>query len=89
MRIKNVKVYTEDKKFIPGEVSVSGGKFSADPADDGEVLDGEGCYMIPGLVDIHSTDAWGMISVMQKKRALPIWQNMRLLSVSHRSARRQ
>ena len=53
MRIKNVKVYTEDKKFIPGEVSVSGGKFSADPADDGEVLDGEGCYMIPGLVDIH------------------------------------
>ena len=53
MRIKNVKVYTEDEKFIPGEVSVSGGKFSADPADDGEVLDGEGCYMIPGLVDIH------------------------------------
>ena len=53
MIIKNVKVYTEDKKFIPGEVSVSGGRFSADLADDGEVLDGEGCYMIPGLVDIH------------------------------------
>ena len=53
MIIKNVKVYTEDKTFVPGEVSVVDGKFSEGNADDGEVLDGEGCYMIPGLVDIH------------------------------------
>lgn len=53
MIIKNVKVYAEDKTFVPGEVSVVDGKFSEGNADDGEVLDGEGCYMIPGLVDIH------------------------------------
>ena len=53
MIVKNVKVYTEDKKFVPGEVVVNDGRFAAAPADDGEVLDGEGCYMIPGLVDIH------------------------------------
>ncbi len=53
MIIKNVKVYTEDKEFVPGEVFVSNGRFAAAPADGEEVLDGEGCYMIPGLIDIH------------------------------------
>ena len=53
MIIKNVKVYTEDKTFVPGEVAVADGKFAAEAAADSEVLDGEGCYMIPGLVDIH------------------------------------
>lgn len=57
MIIKNVKIYTEDKKFIPGEIGVRDGKFAAPAADgtaaDDEVLDGEGCYMIPGLIDIH------------------------------------
>ena len=56
MIIKNVKIYTEDKEFIPGEIAVKDGKFtdpSADGSADGEIVDGEGCYMIPGLVDIH------------------------------------
>lgn len=53
MLIKNVKIFTEEKKFIPGEVSVCDGKFTAEPVPDSSVLDGEGCYMIPGLVDIH------------------------------------
>lgn len=39
--------------FVPGEVAVADGKFAAEAAADSEVLDGEGCYMIPGLVDIH------------------------------------
>ena len=47
MIIKNVKVYTEDKTFVPGEVAVADGKFAAEAAADSEVLDGEGCYMIP------------------------------------------
>lgn len=53
MIIKNVKVYTEDKKFLDGEAAVRDGKFAeADPSDT-EIVDGEGCYMIPGLIDIH------------------------------------
>ena len=53
MIIKNVKIYTEDKTFEEGEAAVVDGKFAAPGAADGEVIDGEGCYMIPGLVDIH------------------------------------
>ena len=56
MLIKNVKIYTEDKEFVPGEIAVDNGKFAdpaAEAADVSEVLDGQGCYMIPGLVDIH------------------------------------
>lgn len=55
MRIKNVKVYGEDKRFAQGEVAIADGKFVETSAceGDGEVIDGEGCYMIPGLVDIH------------------------------------
>lgn len=55
MRIKNVKVYGEDKRFAQGEVAIADGKFVETSAceADGEFIDGEGCYMIPGLVDIH------------------------------------
>lgn len=56
MVIKNVEIYTEDKEFVSGEIGVENGKFTdpaAGAAADGEVVDGEGCYMIPGLVDIH------------------------------------
>lgn len=55
MRIKNVKVYGEDKRFAQGEVVIADGKFVETSAceADGEFIDGEGCYMIPGLVDIH------------------------------------
>ena len=54
MLVKTVKIDTEDKKVVPGEMAVADGRF-ADPASAAadEVLDGEGCYMIPGLVDIH------------------------------------
>ncbi len=58
--VKNAKVFnTYLKKFIPADVSVKDGKFyyidrkkdTAFSAD--TVLDAEGRYMIPGLVDIH------------------------------------
>lgn len=53
MLIKNVQVYTEDKKFETGEIVIEGGVFTSGESSDGEVLDGEGCYAIPGLIDIH------------------------------------
>lgn len=52
MKIKNVQVFGEDKCFIPGEIYIKDGLFSASDSGD-EVLDGEGCFAIPGLVDIH------------------------------------
>ncbi len=58
--IKNAKVFnTYLKKFILADVSVKDGKFyyidrkQDTPFSADNVLDAEGMYMIPGLVDIH------------------------------------
>ena len=53
MIIKNVQVFGEDKTFTPGDVIMEDGLFCESAANDEEVLDGEGCFAIPGLVDIH------------------------------------
>lgn len=59
MIIKNVKVYTPEKIFVDGWIRVQGGVFESvgtgsEPAVSGEdVLDGDGCYAIPGLIDLH------------------------------------
>ena len=53
MVIKNVLVYGEDQVFTEGEIYIKEGKFAADAAESDETIDGEGCFAIPGLVDIH------------------------------------
>lgn len=53
MIIKNVQVFGEDKTFTLGEVAMSGGKFVSSEEGGSEVMDGKGCFAIPGLVDIH------------------------------------
>lgn len=53
MIIKNVKVFTEDKTFIDGQIAIQDGVFAAGWQKTDEVIDGEGCYAIPGLIDIH------------------------------------
>lgn len=53
MIIKNVKVFTEDKRFVPGEVVIEDGLFQVEASNQEEVIDGNGCYAIPGLVDVH------------------------------------
>ena len=52
MILKNALVYTGDKTFRAGEIAVSGERF-AEGAADGTVLDAQGCYAIPGLIDLH------------------------------------
>lgn len=52
MQIKNIHVFKEDGSFVKEDIFIDNGKFAA--AADGEtVLDGDGCYAIPGLTDIH------------------------------------
>lgn len=53
MIIKNVQVFNEEKCFAPGEVLIENGKFTDRVDAETEVIDGEGCFAIPGLVDIH------------------------------------
>lgn len=52
MKIINAKVYTEDGTFQVRDVYTSGEKISEQNTDD-MVIDGSGCYLIPGLTDIH------------------------------------
>lgn len=59
MIIKNVKVFTEDKKFEDGIIKIENGLFTNAEDVSGEVIDGEGCYAIPGLVDVHFHGAVG------------------------------
>lgn len=53
MRIKNIKVYTEDWSFREGSIGIEGERFVWPEDAGGEELDGEGCYAIPGLIDLH------------------------------------
>jgi len=64
MIIRNLKVYTEEMEFVEGEIVLQDGRIEAAPGsgtgeDSGktlageEVLDGGGCYAIPGLIDLH------------------------------------
>lgn len=57
MIIENVKVYAEDRVFREGEIFIKDGVFAENvdgAADDAEeVIDGGGCYAVPGLIDLH------------------------------------
>ena len=61
MRVINVQVYTEEGVFVPGEIVTENGKISkviidgtkSEDEGDSEVIDGEGAYAIPGMIDIH------------------------------------
>lgn len=52
MKIINAKVYTEEGTFRVQDVYTDGERI-AGSGDEEEVLDGSGCYLIPGLTDIH------------------------------------
>lgn len=54
MIIKNAEVFTENCTFELKDVVISGEIFSENALEgEEEVLDASGCYVIPGLTDIH------------------------------------
>lgn len=53
MRITNVQTFHEDGYFEEKEIFIRDGRFAACPQAGEEIVDGEGCYAIPGLTDIH------------------------------------
>ncbi len=53
MIIKNVLVYNEYKYFEEGSIYIKDGVFVEPFEEDDEIIDGQGCYAIPGLIDIH------------------------------------
>ena len=75
MIIRNVKVYTEEKEFRKGEIAIQDGRIkeveygestqSKGNGSEEKVLDGEGCYAIPGLIDLS------IRGTFRKKQKLP------------------
>ena len=67
MVIKNGLVFTEDKRFEKKTVYIENGLFVTEAEwekihfqdGDSEEVDASGCYLIPGLVDVHSHGAMG------------------------------
>lgn len=53
MIIKNVLIYNEYKYFEEGNIYIKDGMFVEPFEEDDEIIDGQGCYAIPGLIDIH------------------------------------
>ena len=58
MIIRNALVYREDKTFSRQDIRITDGVFadicpSLIPAETESVLDADGLYAIPGLIDIH------------------------------------
>lgn len=61
MIIKNVKIFRDNKTFRPGTIVIKDGvieRLLFDPdgslaEEAGTLIDGCGCYAIPGLIDIH------------------------------------
>ena len=52
MRIVNGRVFDLERGFIARELCTDGPLIS-EASGDGNILDAGGCYVIPGLVDVH------------------------------------
>ena len=78
MIIDNVYVFTPDKAFVKGGIILDGDKIRQvyeekdAPQLNGDVLDGKGCYAIPGLIDARE-----MISAMETRLRSEESRNMR------------
>lgn len=83
MIIDNVYVFTPDKAFVKGGIILDGDKIRQvyeekdAPQLNGDVLDGKGCYAIPGLIDLHFMDAREMISATETRLRSEGSRNMR------------
>lgn len=52
MRVTGGRVFDPEKGFVERELHTDGALLTA-ASGDGEVLDAERCYVIPGLIDVH------------------------------------
>lgn len=71
MRIKNAKLFI-DGSFVDGDIEFDR-KITAVGAVEGPAdLDGAGCYVIPGLIDIHTHAAMGEDASDGKAEGMPV-----------------
>ena len=72
MRIKNARIF-QNGSFVPGgiefddKITAVGAGLATEDA-----LDAEGCYLIPGLIDIHTHAAMGEDASDGKPEGMPV-----------------
>ncbi|MBO4376885.1 MAG: N-acetylglucosamine-6-phosphate deacetylase [Lachnospiraceae bacterium] len=52
MIVKNVNIFRENGTFEKGDIIIEKDRFATETTDE-TVIDGNGCYAIPGLTDVH------------------------------------
>lgn len=52
MRVTGGQVFDLEKDFVARDLCTDGGLLTSSSVD-GETLDANGCYVIPGLIDVH------------------------------------
>lgn len=53
MIIKNALTFTENNEFVKKDIYIDGDKIVDSLPSETEIIDAEGLYAIPGLIDIH------------------------------------
>ena len=53
MIVRNGLLYGPDSGWYRKDLSLSGRYIADGPADEDETLDADGCYVVPGLIDLH------------------------------------
>lgn len=63
MILKNGTVLDDDFKFRVHDLAYDGSGIKAETSADGEEIDCAGCYIVPGLIDVHTHGAMGFDSM--------------------------
>ena len=77
MIIQNGLIYNSDFHFSSGTIYIKDGFFSESRDDSDEIIDASGCYVIPGLIDIHfhgCMDADFCDGTMQALHTIAAWE---------------
>ena len=88
MILQNALVYTPRHTFERGTIIIRDGRIVpfAAPEEGEEVLDAEGLYALPGLVDIHFHGAMARISATAPRRPSRRWRTLKPARVCWPSA---
>ena len=74
MKITGGKVFDLEKGFVERDVCFDGGLLTPDSRD-GESYDASGCYVIPGLTDVHFHGCRGRICPTATRTDCKPWRN--------------